>query len=214
RRASGGAAAHRPALSFARGDRAAAPHPPPAPPVARLKRLSVSVHWRALLHGAVVANVEFARPEVYVDLAHFRAEERDPKPVTQKGWQEALESIYPFKINQLVVADGDVRYQDKGQVPPLHLSSLNIAASNIRTVHSRSHDSPAPIRVEAVVFDAGHLRLDGHADFLAEPHLGLKANIDLANIPLGYAKPIAERYNVTIRAGVVSAAGTVEYAPD
>src|SRR5262245_14450151 len=40
----------------------------PDPPVARIHRLSVSVHWRALLHGAVVANVEFARPEVYVDL--------------------------------------------------------------------------------------------------------------------------------------------------
>src|SRR5262245_7701317 len=201
-------------LAFDLGDLVVVQQAHPDPPVARIRRLSVSVHWRALLHGAVVANVEFARPEVYVDLDHFRAEQKDPKPVTQKGWQEALESIYPFKINQLVVADGDVRYQDKGQVPPLHLSSLNAVASNIRNVHSRQHDYPSPIRVEAVIFDAGHLRLDGHADFLAEPHLGVKANIDLANVPVGYIKPIAERYNVTVRGGVLSAVGTVEYAPD
>src|SRR5262249_39221592 len=43
---------------------------------------------------------------------------------------------------------------------------------------------------------------------------GVKANVDLANVPIGYVKPIAERYNVTLRGGVLSAAGTVEYAPD
>jgi Domain of Unknown Function (DUF748) len=158
--------------------------------------------------------MRFERPAVSFDLNHFRAEQRDPKPVAQKGWQEALESIYPFKINQLLIIDGDLRYQDQGTAPPLHLSRVNLAASNIRNVHSRALDYPSPIRLEAVVFDRGRLRIDGHADFMAQPHLGLRANIDLEDVPLDYFKPITQRYNVTVRAGAVSGAGTLEYAPD
>src|SRR5262249_46475905 len=136
----GAADVHLLGLAFDLGDLVVVQQAHPDPPVARIKRLSVSVHWRAPPPRAVAAPRQFARPEVYFDLAHFRAEQKDPKPVTEKGWQEALESIYPFRINQLVVADGDVRYQDKGQVPPLHLSSLTAVASNIRNVHSRQHD--------------------------------------------------------------------------
>ena len=55
--------------------------------------------------------------------------------------------------------------------------------------------------------------LDGHADFLAEPHLGIKANVALEGIALDYFKPITNRYNVTVRKGVLSANGLVEYAP-
>jgi Domain of Unknown Function (DUF748) len=186
----------------------------PEPPVARIPRLSAGVHWRALLHGAIVARFRFDQPAVAFDLNHFRAEQRDPKPVARKGWQEALQSIYPFKINQLLVVDGDVRYQDVGSAPPLHLSRVNLEASNIRNVHSRAKEYPSPIGLEAVVFEKGRLRLDGQADFMAEPHLGVKADIEVESIPLDYFKPITERYNVTVRSGAVSGAGTMEYAPD
>jgi hypothetical protein len=151
---------------------------------------------------------------VYFDLTHFRVEQQDRTPISEHGWQEAVESIYPFKINQLRVVDGDIRYQDRGAAAPLHLSLVNLVATNIRNIHSRQHDYPSPIQLDAVIFDTGRIRLDGHADFLAEPHPGAKANIDLANVPLDYFKPITHRYNVTVRKGAVSAAGTVEYAPD
>jgi len=63
------------------------------------------------------------------------------------------------------------------------------------------------------VFDAGRLWVDGHADFLAEPHLGVQAAVTLEQIQLDYFKPITNRYNVGVRNGRLSLAGSVEYAP-
>jgi hypothetical protein len=66
--------------------------------------------------------------------------------------------------------------------------------------------------VEAVVFDTGKLWLDGHADFLAEPHAGIQAALKLEQIELDYFKPITNRYNLSVTKGTLSLAGDVEYA--
>jgi uncharacterized protein DUF748 len=186
----------------------------PDPPVARIATLSASVQWRELLRAKVVADFQFVQPVVYVNLAHFRAEQKDPTPFKEHGWQDALEAVYPFKINEIDVIDGDVTYEDRGPFRPLHLARVNLRAGNIRNIHSRAHDYPSPIHLDATVFDTGAVVLDGHADFLAEPHLGVKANVKLERITLDYFKPITERYNVAVRKGTLSAEGTVEYAHD
>ena len=186
----------------------------PDPPVARIRTLSASVQWRALLHATVVADFEFDRPVVYFDLAHFRSEQKDPTPFKEHGWQEALQAAYPFEINELRVVDGDLTYADRGPFKPLHLAQVSLVADNIRNVRSREHTYPSPIHLEAVVFDTGRIWLAGHADFMAEPRLGVKANVKLDAITLDYFKPIAERYNVTVRKGALSADATVEYASD
>jgi len=47
----------------------------------------------------------------------------------------------------------------------------------------------------AVVFDAGSVWLDGRADFLAEPHVGVQAALRLDQVALEHFKPITNRYN-------------------
>jgi uncharacterized protein involved in outer membrane biogenesis len=68
-------------------------HPDPA--VLHTERLSASVHWRALLRGRLVADIEIEKPTVHVDLQQARKEIDDPAPVKERGWQEALEAVYP-----------------------------------------------------------------------------------------------------------------------
>ena len=72
---------------------------------------------------------------------------------------------------------------------------------------------PSPIHLEAVVFDTGSVWLDGRADFLAEPHVGVQAALRLDQVALDYFKPITNRYNLAVRNGSLSLAGNVEYAP-
>src|SRR5688572_16717764 len=148
----------------------------PDPPIFHVERLDASVQWKALLHWKVVADFEFIHPKLYVDLQHLREEAKDPTPVTQKGWQEAFEAIYPLKINEVIVRDGEAVYVDPGPFKPLRLSDIQIRADNIRNIHSKARDYPSELELTAVVFEKGSLKIDGHADFLAEPHVGLKAN--------------------------------------
>ncbi|HEV8675035.1 MAG TPA: DUF748 domain-containing protein [Methylomirabilota bacterium] len=186
----------------------------PDPPVARIPKIVASVQWKELVFGHVVADFRIDRPVVYANLEHFRQEQKDPVPIKDKGWQDALQAAYPFKINELKIVEGEVAYEDRGPYPPLRVSHLNIVARNIRNIHSREHTYPSELQATAVVFDSGRLAFDGHADFMAEPHAAFKGDVRLEEITLGYFKPITQRYNLTVSKGTLSADGTVEYGHD
>jgi hypothetical protein len=185
----------------------------PDPPIARIGRLTGSLDWRALMHRRLVADFSIHRPVLHLNLAHLRKEATDEVPVEKRGWQEAVQALYPFKINEFTVSEGAVTYVDPGPYEPLRLTKIDVRASNIRNIVSRDRVYPSRIRAGAVVFDRGSLMVDGTADFLAVPHPGVLAKLRIADIDLVYFKPILTRYHVDVRAGTVSVNGDVEYAP-
>ena len=186
----------------------------PDPPIAHVGLLRARIDLRALLHRRVVADVTFERPTIHVNLANVRTEASDQTPLKDRGWQEALEALaLDLKINRLRVTDGDVTYVDRGPFRPLHVSRVSLSAENIRNIASRDKVYPSPIHLEAQVFDSGSVRLDGRADFLAEPHVGVLAGLRMDQVQLDYFTPLIERYNLSVRRGRLSLAGTVEYAP-
>ena len=184
----------------------------PDPPVASIPCLHASLHWRALLHLRLVADFRFDRPVLNVDLRQAKQEKQDKVPLHQRGWQAAAEEIYPFKIDVLRISDGDFTYTDRGPYKPLHVSQINLHAENIRNVRSRERQYPSEVQLTAIVFDQAPLRIEGHADFLAEPHAGIHTYATLHGIPLAYFTPLLERYG-SIRKGMLSFDGDIEYAP-
>jgi len=185
----------------------------PDPPVMQIPRLHASVHWRALLYRRLVGDFLIERPKLYLNLTQARAEIKDPTPIGERGWQEALEAIYPLKVNAFQVRDAELTYVDQGPFRPLQFSRVNLRADNIRNIKSPDHVYPSEIHLEGVVFDSGKIVVDGNADFLAEPHVGLQGSMELEGIDLDYFKPITRRYNVTVRRGSLSTLGVFEYAP-
>jgi hypothetical protein len=185
----------------------------PEPPVAVFPRLQASVQWRELLSLKLVADFLLDRPVAYINLAQLRAEAADETPVKQKGWQEAIEQIYPLKINLFRVRDGEITYVDEDPKRPLHITRLQLSANNIRNIHSKDRTYPSPIHAEAVVFETGHATVDGHADFLAEPFTGIHVLMNLSGIPLDYFHSIVSRSNLDVRNGVLQLSGEVEYGP-
>jgi hypothetical protein len=185
----------------------------PDPPVLLIERLDASVQWKALVFGRVVANFRIERPKLYADRAHVEREAKDPTPLDQHGWQQAFEAIYPLKINQVKITEGQVTYVDDVRFEPLRLTRIDFTAENIRNVRSKDRVYPSEVSVRAVVFDGGRLGIDGNADFLAEPHLGVKGVIELRDIALDPFHQLTNRVNVAVKGGTLSARGRVEYAP-
>ena len=186
----------------------------PDPPMVHMERFVTALDWRALFHRRVVADLTFDRPTAFLNLRQVRTEAASDVPLKDRGWQQALEALaFDLKINRLRVLEGDVTYVDQGSFKPLHVSHVNLNAENIRNIASQEQVYPSPIRLEAVVFDAGSVWLDGRADFLAEPHVGVQAALRLDQVALDYFKPITNRYNLAVRNGSLSLAGNVEYAP-
>ena len=186
----------------------------PDPPVALFRSLKASLHWQALIHGKVVATITFDRPAFYVNLKNLQAEAASDVPLKDRGWQDALEAVaLDLKIDKLTVREGELTYVDAGPFKPLRMTRINANAENIRNIKSKDREYPSDLHLEAVVFDSGKLWLDGHADFLAEPHAGVQAALKLEQIELDYFKPVTNRYNLSVTKGTLSLAGDIEYAP-
>ena len=186
----------------------------PDPPIARFPEIEFNIHWRAILRGKVVGEVELDRPEVRIDLRQYRAEAASPVPIKERGWQQAVEAIYPFKINDLEVHDGTLTYIDQDPERPLRLTRLNLEASNIRNVRLPENVYPSSFRMETVIFGTGRGIVEGNANFLAEPHLGINARLTLEKVPLAYFKPVVARTNLSVRGGTFDGSGRIEYAPN
>jgi len=185
----------------------------PEPPMAHIPLLHASVHWKALLHGTLVSDFLIDRPKLNINLKQAKQEVKEKVSPAERGWQDALEEIYPLKVNLFSIRDADITYQDEGPFKPLHLSKLNFQAENIRNVHSKDNVYPSQVQLKAVAFDTGNIAFDGNADFLAKPYPGIKGSVSLSHIELDYFRPITNRYNVSVRNGVFSTDGLIEYAP-
>jgi uncharacterized protein DUF748 len=185
----------------------------PKPPIAYVPRLHASVQWLELVRGHLVADFHFERPEFYVDARHAEKEAQNPKPLDQRGWQDAALAIFPLKVNLLRIDGGKFTYLEPGPLGLVYLWNIDFRASNIRNVHSRDREYPSQIHLTANVLESAKLRLDGHADFLAEPHAGINAALDVSGVELARLQPILEHYDVRARDGTLSMTGEIEYAP-
>src|SRR5918992_1154739 len=185
----------------------------PEPPIVHVPRLKASLHWRALLSARLVSDVLVERPDVHLNLEQIRQEAADELPVQERSWQEAVQAASPLKVNRLRVVDGNVTYIDEEPSQPLRLSQLNLRAGNIRNVRSQAGEYPSDFHLRGVIFDSGKVWLDGHADFLAVPHVAMKAQLGIENMELNYVKPIASRHNVVLQRGTLSGTGGIEYTP-
>ena len=186
----------------------------PDPPIARFPVLHFDIHWREILRGKVVTEVELERPEVRIDLRQYRTEAASPVPLKERGWQQAVEAIYPFKINDLTIRDGTLTYIDQDPKRPLRLTRLNLEASNIRNVRLPENVYPSSFHMETAIFGTGRGIVEGNANFLSEPHLGINARLTLEKVPLEYFRPVVARTNLSIRSGTFSGSGRIEYAPN
>jgi hypothetical protein len=181
-------------------------------PVAQIGELTADVEWRALLRGALVADVTLDRPILYVDRRQARREARDGIPLHERGWQHALQAMIPLEINHLQLVDGQATYVDEGPFEPLRLTRIRGEAVDIRNVASRAREYPSELWLQARVFEAGRLELRGRADFLARPSPGVLAEVELEGIALDYFRPILERHHFQVRGGRLSLAGELELA--
>jgi hypothetical protein len=186
----------------------------PHPPVAYFPEIHAHVHWRAILSGRLVAELDLAKPSIHINLQQLRAEVKSKVPIDERGWQDAVRAVYPLEINRLTIDEGKLEYIDEDPDRPLHLDRIFLEAENIRNVDSPERTYPSPFDFEGRVFETGRLVMKGNANFLAEPHVGAEAQLEVGEVALDYFRPILSRYNFYIENGILSAAGKIEYAPE
>lgn len=186
----------------------------PDPPVAQFPSIKASIHWRGIFFGKLFAAFKLESPKLHINLQQLENETSDKVSLQKRGWQQAVEDIYPLKINSLKVRNASITYIDRDPKRPLVLSNLNLQASNIRNIHLPDKVYPSSFHLDTAIFGTGRGSIDGKANFLAEPLPGIKARMKLEKVPVDYLQPVFARSNVVVSGGVLGASGNVEYAPN
>jgi len=189
----------------------------PEPAVLDFPSSQCSLQWRALFHGRLVGDCELEEPKLHIDSGQLVAERDDDVDIADRGWQDAIEEIYPLLINEFRIDDGLVAYvgEDDAGKPerPLVLESFHATIENIRNVASPEATYPSTVEATAMVFGEGPARLTGKADFLAKPHAATIGDFEFRRVPLDRLQPLIQSYQVTVSSGTLSAHGSLEYTP-
>lgn len=132
-------------------------------PFVEIPHTELSVEWRALFEGAVVAEIEMEHP-----VLNFVG-----GSATQDGsendWRQTIDDLVPITINRLTIHEGEVHYRETGSPPiDVALTGLEAVAENLSTVRGEDEGLPADLHATAVAQGSGALLVDVRLDPWAE----------------------------------------------
>jgi hypothetical protein len=132
-------------------------------PLINVPRMNLSVSWREIFHGGIVAEVEFIRPELNFVDGRTTAESQTGRGV---DWREKLEELLPIQLNEVRVTDGSIFFRNFVSDPPVDLKAINTNATlrNLTNVRDKSGNRVA--------------ELEGRADVLGQAPLEAAASFD------------------------------------
>jgi len=145
-------------------------------------------------------------------LRQVRAEAKSDVPLQEKGWQEALEAL-AFDLKSTACASAMATSPTWIGGPSSRCASAGFSSAP-RTSAISARGTRLSVRPPSGAGCSTGATVGRRARRLSrEPHLGVQAAVTLEQIQLDYFKPISNRYNVGVRNGRLSLAGSVEYAP-
>jgi hypothetical protein len=136
-------------------------------PFLRIPALDLSVEWRALLSGALVAEVWLEEPQLNFVAGPARAE-------TQTGaeadWRDTVRALLPIRVNRITVRNGEIHFRNFVSQPPvdIYLRDVQLVARNLTNSLDLADDLVARAHATAGIKGGGRLEarvsLDPYAD--------------------------------------------------
>jgi hypothetical protein len=156
------------------------------------KTVDLSVEWRALFHGAIVAKIIFLQPKInFVN----GPTEASSQTKMDSGWITMVEKLFPLDINRVDIKDGEVHYMDFHSNPKIDifLSQIEATATNLRNKEEKGKALPSTVVVYATCFNTGNLSIDVALDPLnPQPTFELKEK--MKNVQLTSFSDFTEAY--------------------
>ncbi len=137
-------------------------------PFVDVKRIDLSIHWKALFNGAIAGEVIFDSPTL--NFAVAGSGEKVKQDGGNADWLEALDDLMPLQINLLTINNGNISYKDFTTKPQVNifLNNLNVKATNLSNVKNKSVKLPSELHADATSLGNGHLNIAAKLNLLKE----------------------------------------------
>jgi hypothetical protein len=179
--------------------------------VADIGSLDFKVSWRALLHLRLLGDLTIQRPHLRIDLAQLQEQAKSDVKLKDRGWQGAIEAIYPLKLEDVKIHDGSVLYASANP-DALPLAPDQTGIRGARPAQRPVHEGDLPLSRPhggAPVRDRNGL-VRRCSRFPGEPECGDRRRIRIDRVPLDRLGSIAKVVQLKMKGGILSAHGSVE----
>jgi len=151
-------------------------------PFLKFPETDISIEWKALFDGAIVAELDMYSPEVI-----YVMEDQETGPGEESAsvddWTNALKDIVPLEINNFEVYNGKIALVGLMAEPniDLQINKLRLSAQNLRNVIETERVLPSPITATGVSFGGGTVNLDGNMNLFQEiPDMDISFSLEKA----------------------------------
>jgi hypothetical protein len=155
-------------------------------------RIDLAIEWRNLLRGKVVAECALWNPNVNLVQAETREESQLG---TEVNWVDALEAMFPFEFNTVLVHNGTATFRAPGIATKdaLKASKIEGEIRNITNVIRTGRDTFAGFQGTAVVLGSGSAAFAGSANPLARTPT-FDVNLTVKDVELPRINPWLREY--------------------
>jgi len=173
-------------------------------PLFRAREVDLSVRWRALFRGEVVAEIWLVEPELNFVVGPTPAQQQAG---TEADWRETVKALFPVRIDRITVRDGTLHVRSFHGDPPydVYLRDVDGTADNLANSLDVAESLVARVHATAQPMDAGRVEVRASLDpFQDAPTFDLDLQVE--GLRLLHLNRLLRAY-----AGVDVEAGTLRF---
>lgn len=151
-------------------------------PFFSLTNMDLSLQWSELIHGKLVSKIRMYDP--HVNFVQGPTKEQS-QAGTEENWGDMLTKLVPFKINEFVVTNGEIHFQNPTSNPPvdIYVDKLFAVATNFTNARNIKQELPAGVMATGRTLGKGEFDFNVHANPLA-PSPTFEMNGQLTNVDM------------------------------
>jgi hypothetical protein len=172
-------------------------------PFLDIPEIDLSVEWKALLHGSIVAQIEMREPKVNFVGGSGASNQAGGGT----DWRETVKDLVPLKINRFAIVNGQVHYVDPTAKPKVdvEIDELYVEATNLTNSEDLAGTLVAQVKARGKPLHLGHFNLEASVDpYADQPTFDLNAT--MKGVPLVRGNDFLKAYGkVDVEAGTLDA---------
>jgi hypothetical protein len=163
-------------------------------------RWNIALQWSQIFYGVQRASVTIYDPQINLVAD---PDSQQSQIFIGKAWLEAIKELIPWRVNQVVIHQGDVHYLELHSSPgvDLELSQLEVSADNMSNSKGLKIPLPATVTISARPLLTGTFEMNLAVNF-DEQFATFTQNFRMEHVPAVGANSVLQKYlKVRVKSG-------------
>lgn len=170
-------------------------------PLLHAPLIDLSISWKEIFRGALVAEVEFTKPELnFVD----GGDGGEGQAGGGVDWRDQLEALLPIRMNEVRVIDGTIAFRNLNSEPPvdLRMTQVELQILNLTNVRDEGGRRDASVAGHGRVLGSANAELKAQFDPLSRKLNDFTLDLRVIGVDLTRLNTLAQAYaNLDVASG-------------